>query len=200
MTLTQVYQKKRCTFLFHTMELQQLEGFKNRLYLNNWISNLKYFSATMRNSKCSSFLQSFPAVKLPKMLRCFIAWWINSVMIKVINRSVATWHVDLFFSLLHFKRCIEILLCFCLFMFRCGMQKEIRTPCNRAVQCNQEKNKTTKNLLQITISSTSFLNSGNLEMFHNELKSWTVVFWNPKRLVKMDKCQNCNRGSLWKLV
>lgn len=69
-------------------------------------------------------------------------------------------------------------------MFRCGMQKEIRTQWNRAVRCNQGKNKTTKNLLQIHISSTSFLNSGNLEMFHNELKSWTEVFWNLKRLIK----------------
>lgn len=48
------------------------------------------------------------------------------------------------------------------------------------MRCNQGETKTTKNLLQIHISSTSFLNSGNLEMFHNELK----VFWDLKKLMK----------------
>lgn len=88
-------------------------------------------------------------------------------------------------------------------LFCYGMQKEIRTQWNRAEQCKQGKTKTTKNLLQIHISSTSFLKSGNLEMFYNELKSWTEDFWNSKKKKKdwqKGPCQNWNCGSLWKLV
>lgn len=90
-----------------------------------------------------------------------------------------TWHVDLLSASLHLLS-IVLMFFFCLTMFHHGMQKEKSTQWNRAVRCIQRKTKTTKNLLQIHISSTSFLNSGNLVIFHNELKSWTEELWNSK--------------------
>lgn len=92
-----------------------------------------------------------------------------------------------FFSLIHFKHCIEPYCVFVPTLFCYGMQKEIRTQWNRAERCKQGKTKTTKNLLQIHISSTSFLKSGNLEMFYNELKSWSEDFWNSKKKKKSGK-------------
>lgn len=149
--------------------------------------------------RCSSLLKILPQSfkssqqpKIPKIPNCCLQICHHPVetaaMLTAVHRTFYTWW---FISLLCFLSALSgITLCFCSAMFRCGMQKDIRTHWNRAAQCNQWKTKTTKNLLQIHISSTSFLNSGNLEMFHNELKDWTKV-WTQKK--------DCHNGPMPKL-
>lgn len=170
--------------------------------------DLTNFSILSLSLKLSHYPLRVP--KSPKyqhvVFKFVIIWWKKQLCLQP-NIEHRT-HDDLFPPRAFLSVVWNHTVCFCSAMFRCGMQKDIRTHWNRAAQCNQGKTKTTKNLLQIHISSTSFLNSGNLEMFHNELKDWTEVFGNStatktttkKKTVKMAQCQNWNRGSLWKLV
>lgn len=110
-------------------------------------------------------------------------------------------YFDFFFSLVHLKPCIESYFCICvLTMFHCGMQREIRTQWNTAKRCNQGMTRTTKNLLQIHIFSLSFLNSGNLKMFHNGQKSRNHGLRKSEKTGTFGPCQNWNHGSLLKLV
>lgn len=119
---------------------------------------------------------------------------------KQFSCNMTCWFI---FSLLIHKRCIENTTVFVCPCFRCGMQKEIRTEWNRAVQRTQGKNKTTKNLLQTNVSSVSLLNSGSPETFHNELTDQLIELKSsgtPKDCWKWPNAKICIRGSLWKLV
>lgn len=105
---------------------------------------------------------------------------------RYIHGSVATWQVDLFSPSCIFKPCIEP---YSVFLFKpcfiVGCRKKLGLNETIAVRCNQGKIETTKNLLQIHISSMSFLDQWEpWDVLQWTTKSRSYGLWNSKRLVK----------------